>query len=99
MLRLSPEPASTTTCPLSFLFLSHVFPSYINLYISGNISGINRVQIGRGRPVDIMVPPAEVKNLEADLAGLAYELMIPDVQKLIDLEKRSMAGSQKADAG
>jgi hypothetical protein len=46
-----------------------------------------------------MVPPAEVKNLEADLAGLSYELMIPDVQKLIDLEKRSTAGSQKADAG
>ncbi len=49
--------------------------------------------------MDIMVPPAEVKNLEADLAGLSYELMIPDVQKLIDLEKRSTAGSQKADAG
>jgi hypothetical protein len=47
----------------------------------------NFLQIRRGRPVDIMVPPGKVGSLESDLTGLSYSIMIPDVQKLIDLEK------------
>jgi len=40
-------------------------------------------------PVDIMVPPGKQEQLEADLElkGISYEIMIPDVQKLIELEK------------
>jgi len=40
-------------------------------------------------PVDIMVPPGLQGQLETDLElkGISYELMIPDVQKLIELEK------------
>ena len=49
--------------------------------------------------MDIMVPPREVENLEAELTGLNYSLMIPDVQKLIDLEKISAAGGHKVSAG
>lgn len=39
--------------------------------------------------VDIMVPPGMHEQLEADfeLKGISYEIMIPDVQKLIELEK------------
>jgi hypothetical protein len=47
----------------------------------------NFLQIRHGRPVDIMVPPGKVGSLESDLTGLSYSIMIPDVQKLIDLEK------------
>jgi hypothetical protein len=60
----------------------------------------NFLQIGRGRPVDIMVPPDKVKNLESDLSGLSYSIMIPDVQKLIDLEKMaSSSAGHKHTAG
>eukprot|EP00090_Calanus_glacialis_P035855 TRINITY_DN6115_c0_g1_i1.p1 TRINITY_DN6115_c0_g1~~TRINITY_DN6115_c0_g1_i1.p1 ORF type:complete len:424 (-),score=112.63 TRINITY_DN6115_c0_g1_i1:138-1409(-) len=40
-------------------------------------------------PVDIMVPPGKQEQLETDLElkGISYEIMIPDVQKLIELEK------------
>jgi len=40
-------------------------------------------------PVDIMVPPGKQEQLESDLElkGISYEIMIPDVQKLIELEK------------
>merc|ERR1711872_1041228 len=40
-------------------------------------------------PVDIMVPPYKQLQLEQDLEikGISYEVMIPDVQKLIELEK------------
>jgi hypothetical protein len=41
-----------------------------------------------------MVPPGEVGQLEADLSGLSYSLLIPDVQKLIDLEKVSAHGAK-----
>jgi len=44
-------------------------------------------EIRHGRPVDIMVPPGKVGSLESDLTGLSYSIMIPDVQKVIDLEK------------
>jgi len=39
--------------------------------------------------VDIMVPPGKQEQLETDfeLKGISYEIMIPDVQKLIELEK------------
>merc|ERR1712236_197923 len=40
-------------------------------------------------PVDIMVPPGFQGQLETDLElkGISHEIMIPDVQKLIELEK------------
>merc|ERR1711970_1130919 len=40
-------------------------------------------------PVDIMVPPGLQGQLETDLElkGISHEIMIPDVQKLIELEK------------
>ena len=42
-----------------------------------------------GRTADAMVPPRFVPAFTADLAaqGLTFEVMIPDVQKLIELEK------------
>jgi hypothetical protein len=58
------------------------------------------LQIGRGRPVDIMVPPGKVESLESDLTGLSYSIMIPDVQKVIDLEKvASSSAAHKLTAG
>jgi len=41
------------------------------------------------RPVDIMVPPKNSLPQKLDNEGLEYELMIPDVQKLIEMEKRA----------
>merc|ERR1712055_863437 len=40
-------------------------------------------------PVDIMVPPGFQGQLQTDLElkGISHEIMIPDVQKLIELEK------------
>ncbi len=47
-----------------------------------------------------MVPPGKVKNLESDLNGLSYSIMIPDVQKVIDLEKvASSSAGHKLTAG
>ena len=46
--------------------------------------------------MDIMVPPAEAQRLEADLAGLSFKVLIPDVQKLIDLEKIPAGGNKLA---
>merc|ERR1719175_283776 len=48
-----------------------------------------------GRTADVMVPPRLVPAFTADLAaqGLTFEVMIPDVQKLIELEK--MAAPRK----
>jgi len=48
-----------------------------------------------GRTADVMVPPRFVPAFTADLAaqGLTFEVMIPDVQKLIELEK--MAAPRK----
>jgi hypothetical protein len=47
-----------------------------------------------------MVPPGKVKNLESDLTGLSYSIMIPDVQKVIDLEKiASSSAAHKLTAG
>jgi len=47
-----------------------------------------------------MVPPGKVTNLESDLTGLNYTVMIPDVQKLIDLEKKaSSSAGLKVNAG
>merc|ERR1712106_615096 len=45
-------------------------------------------------PVDIMVPPGKQAHLETDLElkGISYDIMIPDVQKLIDLEKLAAPG-------
>merc|ERR1719391_377088 len=42
-----------------------------------------------GRTADVMVPPRFIPAFTADLTaqGLTFELMIPDVQKLIELEK------------
>merc|ERR1712179_470420 len=46
-------------------------------------------EVRNSGPVDIMVPPGKQEQLESDLElkGISYEIMIPDVQKLIDLEK------------
>jgi len=46
-------------------------------------------------PVDIMVPPGKEEKLmnDLELKGISHEIMIPDVQKLIELEK--MASPQK----
>jgi len=46
-------------------------------------------EVRNSGPVDIMVPPGKQEQLESDLElkGISYEVMIPDVQKLIDLEK------------
>jgi hypothetical protein len=47
-----------------------------------------------------MVPPGKMKNLESDLTGLSYSIMIPDVQKVIDLEKvASSSAGHKLTAG
>jgi murein tripeptide amidase MpaA len=47
-------------------------------------------------PVDIMVPPGRHDQLGQDLElkGISYEMMIPDVQKLIDLEKVASSGRE-----
>jgi hypothetical protein len=47
-----------------------------------------------------MVPPGKVESLESDLTGLSYSIMIPDVQKVIDLEKvASSSAGHKLTAG
>jgi hypothetical protein len=47
-----------------------------------------------------MVPPGKVGSLESDLTGLSYSIMIPDVQKVIDLEKvASSSAGHKLTAG
>ena len=49
-------------------------------------------------PVDIMVPPGKQEQLENDfeLKGISYEIMIPDVQKLIELEKIAAPSTEAA---
>ena len=46
-------------------------------------------EVVQGRNVDIMVPPKYIHQMEADFSirGMSYEVMIPNVQDLIELEK------------
>jgi len=54
-------------------------------------------EVGVARPVDIMAPPHKIARLELDLRlrGVEFELIIPDVQKLIELEKLASHSAPK----